>query len=112
MLLLACVIAAAMFVLFVEAYKLFTSLQVSGYEPAIGVWLMLVSGLFLIGIFTSLPMSLVECLWPAVAYVVAAWVHIFLQLCREEHQNGSIPLGSRFQSWCCDRGTHFRDKSR
>lgn len=35
--LLTCLVSAAMFVLFVAAYKLFTSLEVAGYEPAIGV---------------------------------------------------------------------------
>ena len=85
MLLLACVIAAAMFVLFIEAYKLFTSLQVSGYEPAIGVGLLLVSGIFLIAIFTSLPVSLMDCLCPAILYLGSAWVFLFLQLRRQEH---------------------------
>jgi hypothetical protein len=47
-----------MFVLFIEAYKLFASLDIPGYEPAIGVGLLLVSGLFLIAFFTSLPVSL------------------------------------------------------
>lgn len=31
--LLACLVSASMFVLFVEAYKLFASLDIPGYEP-------------------------------------------------------------------------------
>ena len=88
MLLLACVIAAAMFVLFVEAYKLFTSLQVSGYEPAIGIGLLFISGIFLIAIFTTLPVSLMDCLWPAIIYLGGAWVFLFLQLRRGKLRNG------------------------
>lgn len=61
--LLACLVSASMFVLFVEAYKLFASLDIPGYEPAIGVGLLLVSGLFLIAIFTSLTVSLMDCRW-------------------------------------------------
>ena len=83
--LLTCLVSAAMFVLFVAAYKLFTSLEVAGYEPAIGVGLMLISGLFLIGIFAALPVSLRDCLWPAILYLGAAWVFLFLQLRRQEH---------------------------
>ena len=84
--LLTCLVSAAMFVLFVAAYKLFTSLEVAGYEPAIGVGLLLVSGIFLIAIFTSLPVSLMDCLWPAmILYLGAAWVFLFLQLRRQEH---------------------------
>lgn len=83
--LLTCLVSAAMFVLFVAAYKLFTSLEVAGYEPAIGVGLLLVSGIFLIVIFTSLPVSLMDCLWPAILYLGAAWVFLFLQLRRQEH---------------------------
>lgn len=83
--LLTCLVSAAMFVLFVAAYKLFTSLEVAGYEPAIGVGLMLISGLFLIGIFAALPVSLMDCLWPAILYLGAAWVFLFLQLRRQEH---------------------------
>lgn len=75
-------------VLFVEAYKLFASLDIPGYEPAIGVGLLLVSGLFLIAIFTSLTVSLMDCLWPAIMYLGAAWVFLFLQLRREERKNG------------------------
>ena len=40
--LLACLVSASMFVLFVEVYKLFASLDISGYEPAIGVGFLLV----------------------------------------------------------------------
>lgn len=83
--LLTCLVSAAMFVLFVAAYKLFTSLEVAGYEPAIGVGLLLVSGIFLIAIFTSLPVSLMDYLWPAILYLGAAWVFLFLQLRRQEH---------------------------
>ena len=83
--LLACLVSASMFVLFVEVYKLFASLDISGYEPAIGVGLLLVSGIFLIAIFTSLPVS---CLWPAIIYLGAAWVFLFLQLRRKERKNG------------------------
>lgn len=86
--LLTCLVSAAMFVLFVAAYKLFTSLEVAGYEPAIGVGLLLVSGIFLIAIFTTLPVSLMDCLWPAILYLGAVWVYLFLQLRREEHKNG------------------------
>lgn len=86
--LLTCLVSAAMFVLFVTAYKLFTSLEVAGYEPAISVGLMLISGLFLIAFFTSLPVSLMDCLWPAILYLGAAWVFLFLQLHRGEHRNG------------------------
>ena len=86
--LLTCLVSAAMFVLFVAAYKLFTSLEVAGYEPAIGVGLLLVSGIFLIAIFTTLPVSLMDCLWPAIIYLGAAWVFLFLQLHRGEHRNG------------------------
>lgn len=86
--LLACLVSASMFVLFVEAYKLFASLDISSYEPAIGVGLLLVSGLFLIAIFTSLPVSLMDCLWPAIMYLGAAWVFLFLQLRRGERKNG------------------------
>lgn len=85
LMLLAYLVSAAMFALFIAAYKLFISLDVSGYEPAIGVGLMLISGLFLIGFFTSLPVSLMDCLCPAIAYVVGAWVYLFLQLRRQEH---------------------------
>ena len=35
--LLACLVSTSMFVLFVEAYKLFASLDIPSYEPAIGV---------------------------------------------------------------------------
>lgn len=70
--LLACLVSASMFVLFVEVYKLFASLDISGYEPAIGVGLLLVSGIFLIAIFTSLTVSLMDCLWPAIIYLGAA----------------------------------------
>lgn len=86
--LLACLVSASMFVLFVEAYKLFASLDISSYEPAIGVGLLLVSGIFLIAIFTSLPVSLMDCLWPAIMYLGAAWVFLFLQLRRGERKNG------------------------
>lgn len=86
--LLTCLVSAAMFVLFVAAYKLFTSLEVAGYEPAIGVGLLFISGIFLIAIFTTLPVSLMDCLWPAIIYLGGAWVYLFLQLRREEHKNG------------------------
>lgn len=86
--LLACLVSASMFVLFIEVYKLFASLDISGYEPAIGVGLLLVSGIFLIAIFTTLPVSLMDCLWPAIIYLGAAWVFLFLQLRRGEHHNG------------------------
>lgn len=86
--LLACLVSASMFVLFVEVYKLFASLDISGYEPAIGVGLLLVSGLFLIAIFTSLTVSLMDCLWPAIMYLGGAWVFLFLQVRRGEHRNG------------------------
>jgi len=86
--LLACLVSTSMFVLFIEAYKLFASLDIPGYEPAIGVGLLLVSGLFLIAFFTSLPVSLMDCLWPAILYLGAAWVFLFLQLHRGEHRNG------------------------
>lgn len=86
--LLACLVSASMFVLFVEVYKLFASLDIPGYEPAIGVGLLLVSGIFLIAIFTSLPVSLMDCLWPAIIYLGAAWVFFFLQLRRRERKNG------------------------
>lgn len=86
--LLACLVSTSMFVLFVEAYKLFASLDIPGCEPAIGVGLLLVSGLFLIAFFTSLPVSLMDCLWPAILYLGAAWVFLFLQLRRGEHRNG------------------------
>ncbi len=86
--LLTCLVSAAMFVLFVAAYKLFASLDISGYEPAIGVGLLLVSGIFLIAIFTTLTVSLMDCLWPAIIYLGAAWVFLFLQLRRGEHRNG------------------------
>ena len=86
--LLACLVSTSMFVLFIEAYKLFASLDIPGYEPAIGVGLLLVSGLFLIAFFTSLPVSLMDCLWPAIIYLGAAWVFLFLQLRRREHHNG------------------------
>lgn len=86
--LLACLVSASMFVLFVEVYKLFASLDISGYEPAVGVGLLLVSGIFLIAIFTSLPVSLMDCLWPAIMYLGAAWVFLFLQLRRGERKNG------------------------
>ena len=86
--LLACLVSASMFVLFVKVYKLFASLDISGYEPAIGVGLLLVSGIFLIAIFTSLPVSLMDCLWPAIMYLGAVWVFLFLQLRRGEHKNG------------------------
>lgn len=86
--LLACLVSASMFVLFVEAYKLFASLDISGYEPAIGAGLLLVSGIFLIAIFTTLTVSLMDCLWPAIIYLGAAWVFLFLQLRREERKNG------------------------
>lgn len=49
--LLACLVSASMFVLFVEASKLLTSLDISGYKPAIGVGLLFISGIFLIAIF-------------------------------------------------------------
>ena len=67
--LIACLVSVSMFVLFVEAYKLFASLDIPGYEPAIGVGLLLVSGLFLIAIFTSLTVSLMDCLWPAILHL-------------------------------------------
>lgn len=86
--LLACLVSASMFVLFVEVYKLFASLGISDYEPAIGVGLLLVSGIFLIAIFTTLPVSLMDCLWPAIIYLGGAWVYLFLQLRRGEHRNG------------------------
>ena len=86
--LLACLVSTSMFVLFIEAYKLFASLDIPGYEPAIGVGLLLVSGLFLIAFFTSLPVSLMDCLWLAILYLGAAWVFLFLQLHRGEHRNG------------------------
>lgn len=86
--LLACLVSASIFVLFVEVYKLFASLDIPGYEPAIGVGLLLVSGIFLIAIFTSLPVSLMDCLWPAIIYLGAAWVFLFLQLRRGERKNG------------------------
>lgn len=86
--LLACLVSASMFVLFVEGYKLFASLDISGYEPAIGVGLLLISGIFFIAIFTTLPVSLMDCLWPAIIYLGAAWVFLFLQLRREERKNG------------------------
>ena len=86
--LLACLVSASMFVLFVEAYKLFASLDIPGYEPAIGVVLLLVSGIFLIAIFTSLPVSLMDCLCPAILYLGSAWVFLFLQLRRRERKNG------------------------
>ena len=86
--LLTCLVSASMFVLFVEVYKLFASLDIPGYEPAVGVGLLLVSGIFLIAIFTSLPVSLMDCLWPAIMYLGAAWVFLFLQLRREERKNG------------------------
>ena len=86
--LLACLVSTSMFVLFIEAYKLFASLDIPGYEPAIGVGLLLVSGLFLIAFFTSLPVSLMDCLWPAILYLGAAWVFLFLQLHRGEHRDG------------------------
>lgn len=86
--LLACLVSASMFVLFVEVYKLFASLDIPGYEPAIGVGLLLVSGIFLIAIFTSLPVSLMDCLWPAIMYLGAAWVFLFLQIRRGERKNG------------------------
>lgn len=86
--LLACLVSASMFVLFVEVYKLFASLDIPSYEPAIGVGLLLVSGIFLIAIFTTLPVSLMDCLWPAIIYLGAAWVFLFLQLRREERKNG------------------------
>lgn len=86
--LIVCLVSASMFVLFIEVYKLFASLDISGYEPAIGVGLLLVSGLFLIAIFTSLPVSLMDCLWPAIIYLGAAWVFLFLQLRRGERKNG------------------------
>ena len=86
--LLACLVSASMFVLFVEVYKLLASLDISGYDPAIGVGLLLVSGIFLIAIFTSLPVSLMDCLWPAIIYLGAAWVFLFLQLRRKERKNG------------------------
>ena len=81
-------LACSMFVLFVEAYKLFASLNIPGYEPAIGVGLLLVSGIFLIAIFTSLTVSLMDCLWPAIIYLGAAWVFLFLQLRLGERKNG------------------------
>ena len=83
--LIACLVSVSMFVLFVEVYKLFASLDISGYEPAIGVGLLLVSGIFLIAIFTSLPVSLLVCLWPAFLYLGATWVFLFLQLRRGVH---------------------------
>lgn len=86
--LIACLVSASMFVLFVEVYKLFASLDISGYEPAIGVGLLAVSGIFLIAIFTSLTVSLMDCLWPAIIYLGAAWVFLFLQLRRKERKNG------------------------
>lgn len=86
--LIVCLVSASMFVLFIEVYKLFASLDISGYEPAIGVGLLLVSGIFLIAIFTSLPVSLMDCLWPAIIYLGAAWVFLFLQLRRGERKNG------------------------
>lgn len=86
--LLACLVSASMFILFVEAYKLFASLDIPNYEPAVGVGLLLVSGLFLIAIFTSLTVSLMDCLWPAIIYLGAAWIFLFLQLRRGEHRNG------------------------
>lgn len=86
--LLTCLVSAAMFVLFVAAYKLFTSLEVAGYEPAISVGLMLISGLFLIGIFAALPVSLMDCLVPAVAYVLGAWGYVFVRLRREGQRDG------------------------
>lgn len=86
--LLACLVSASMFVLFVEASKLLTSLDISGYKPAIGVGLLFISGIFLIAIFTTLPVSLMDCLWPAIIYLGAAWVYLFLQLRREENKNG------------------------
>ena len=88
LMLLTCLVSAAMFVLFVAAYKLFTSLEVAGYEPAISVGLMLISGLFLIGIFAALPVSLMDCLVPAVAYVLGAWVYVFVRLRREGQRDG------------------------
>ena len=45
--LLACLVSASMFVLFVEASKLLTSLDISGYKPAIGVGLLFISRYFL-----------------------------------------------------------------
>lgn len=86
--LLACLVSASMFVLFVEASKLLTSLDISGYKPAIGVGLLFISGIFLIAIFTTLPVSLMDCLCPAIIYLGAVWVYLFLQLRREEHKNG------------------------
>lgn len=86
--LLACLVSASMFVLLVEVYKLFASLDIPGYEPAIGVGLLLISGIFLIAIFTTLPVSLMDCLWPAILYLGAAWVFLFLQLRRGERKNG------------------------
>lgn len=86
--LLACLVSASMFVLFVEASKLLTSLDISGYKPAIGVGLLFISGIFLIAIFTTLPVSLMDCLWPAIIYLGSAWVFLFLQLRRGEHRNG------------------------
>lgn len=86
--LIACLVSVSMFVLFVEAYKLFASLDIPGYEPAIGVGLLLVSGLFLIAIFTSLTVSLMDCLVPAVAYVLGAWVYVFVRLRREGQRDG------------------------
>lgn len=86
--LIACLVSASMFVLFVEAYKLFASLDIPSYEPAIGVGLLLISGIFLIAIFTTLPVSLMDCLWPAILYLGATWVFLFLQLRRREHRNG------------------------
>ena len=86
--LLACLVSASMFVLFVEAYKLFASLDISGYEPAIGVGLLFISGIFLIAIFTTLPVSLMDCLCPAIIYLGGAWVFLFLQLRRGKLRNG------------------------
>ena len=86
--LLACLVSASMFVLFVAVYKLFASLDIPSYEPAIGVGLLLVSGIFLIAIFTTLPISLMDCLWPAIIYLGAAGVFLFLQLRRRERKNG------------------------
>lgn len=86
--LLACLVSVSMFVLFVEAYKLFASLGISGYEPAIGIGLLFISGIFLIAIFTTLPVSLMDCLWPAIIYLGGAWVFLFLQLRRGKLRNG------------------------
>ncbi len=86
--LLACLVSASMFVLFVEVYKLVAFLEIPGYGPVIGVGLLLIFGLFLIVISTLLSVSLMDCLWPAIIYLGAAWVFLFLQLRRGERKSG------------------------